>query len=171
MPVYEFYCSDCHKIYQFFARTAATDKVPDCPVCGKKKLSREISNFAIISQSNNQMSGIEGNDDINENLIVDALMNLADKSSELEQADICDDKKTAKAVEVFKSFIKESKIKTDGRIEDALLRATGMKTEGEIAAELEDSLDAEDYQLALEQLKNYKRCLSRPQTDDKLYDL
>ena len=32
MPIYEFYCPDNHKIYQFYARTLAQGRVvPACP--------------------------------------------------------------------------------------------------------------------------------------------
>ncbi len=47
MPIYEFYCSRCHRIYNFFSRTIQTDKQPACPRCGKPKLKRCMSRFAI----------------------------------------------------------------------------------------------------------------------------
>jgi len=49
MPIYEFYCSRCHRIYNFFSRTIQTDKQPACPRCGKPKLKRWMSRFAIGS--------------------------------------------------------------------------------------------------------------------------
>ena len=35
MPIYEFYCSGCHTILSFLARTPNTRKRPACPHCGK----------------------------------------------------------------------------------------------------------------------------------------
>jgi putative FmdB family regulatory protein len=49
MPIYEFYCSHCHTIYNFFSRTANTDKVPRCPKCLDVLLDRRMSVFATIS--------------------------------------------------------------------------------------------------------------------------
>jgi len=49
MPIYEFYCSRCHRIYNFFSRTINTTKQPDCPRCGQPKLQRCMSRFAIGS--------------------------------------------------------------------------------------------------------------------------
>ncbi len=49
MPIYEFYCSECHRIYNFFSRTINTTKRPDCPRCGRPKLERRMSRFAIGS--------------------------------------------------------------------------------------------------------------------------
>lgn len=47
MPIYEFYCSDCHVIFNFFARRVNTGKRPDCPRCSRSDLERRASAFAI----------------------------------------------------------------------------------------------------------------------------
>ena len=47
MPIYEFYCADCHTIFNFFSRTVNTRKSPLCPRCGKRTLDRQVSAFAI----------------------------------------------------------------------------------------------------------------------------
>jgi putative FmdB family regulatory protein len=47
MPIYEFYCSDCHVIFNFFTRRVNTEKQPDCPKCGRANLERRASAFAI----------------------------------------------------------------------------------------------------------------------------
>ncbi len=33
MPIYEFYCEQCHTIYNFFSRKINLEKIPDCPKC------------------------------------------------------------------------------------------------------------------------------------------
>ena len=47
MPVYEYYCSDCHTVYSFRAASFDAAKEPKCPDCGTKKLKKQISLFAI----------------------------------------------------------------------------------------------------------------------------
>ena len=47
MPVYEFYCSDCHTIFSFLSQRAAPDKHPSCPRCGKPELERQVSRFFV----------------------------------------------------------------------------------------------------------------------------
>ena len=47
MPIYEFYCSDCHRIFSFLSRSVNTEKKPDCPRCGRPGLARRVSSFAI----------------------------------------------------------------------------------------------------------------------------
>jgi putative FmdB family regulatory protein len=48
MPIYEFYCPDCHTVYSFFSATVRTDARPDCPRCGRKELARRPSRFATL---------------------------------------------------------------------------------------------------------------------------
>jgi putative FmdB family regulatory protein len=47
MPIYEFYCSDCHRIFSFLSRSVNTKKQPACPRCGRSGLTRRVSSFAI----------------------------------------------------------------------------------------------------------------------------
>ena len=51
MPIYEFYCSDCHTLFSFLARTPDTTKRPPCPRCDRPRLERRASAFAIASAS------------------------------------------------------------------------------------------------------------------------
>lgn len=47
MPIYEFYCADCHTVFNFLSRTVETRKQPSCPRCGRPRLERKPSAFAI----------------------------------------------------------------------------------------------------------------------------
>ncbi len=47
MPIYEFYCPHCHRVFNFLSRTVATKKTPDCPRCHRADLTRRASSFAI----------------------------------------------------------------------------------------------------------------------------
>lgn len=47
MPIYEFYCAHCHRIFSFLSRGVNTDKTPACPRCGLAHLTRRPSAFAI----------------------------------------------------------------------------------------------------------------------------
>jgi len=47
MPIYEFYCSACHAIYQFLSRRVTVSRTPSCPKCGRSGLDRRPSSFAI----------------------------------------------------------------------------------------------------------------------------
>jgi putative FmdB family regulatory protein len=47
MPIYEFACPKCRRIYSFLSKRVAPDRPPVCPKCGNKKMSRQISRFAM----------------------------------------------------------------------------------------------------------------------------
>jgi putative FmdB family regulatory protein len=46
MPIYEFACPKCRKIYSFLSKRINPDRLPVCPKCGNKKLSKQVSRFA-----------------------------------------------------------------------------------------------------------------------------
>jgi putative FmdB family regulatory protein len=47
VPIYEFYCVDCHTVFNFLSRTVNTTKRPACPRCGRPELERRVSRFAV----------------------------------------------------------------------------------------------------------------------------
>ena len=47
MPIYEFYCSACHRVFNFLSRKIDTSGSPACPRCGRPGLTRRVSAFAI----------------------------------------------------------------------------------------------------------------------------
>ena len=47
MPIYEFACPKCRKIFSFLSKRVNPDRSPVCPKCGNKKLSKEVSRFAM----------------------------------------------------------------------------------------------------------------------------
>lgn len=48
MPIYEFACPRCRRIYSFLSRRINPSHTPACPKCGSRRLSREISRFALL---------------------------------------------------------------------------------------------------------------------------
>ena len=51
MPIYEFYCPDCHTIFNFLSKSINTTKRPHCPKCKGRKLRREVSSFALTGRA------------------------------------------------------------------------------------------------------------------------
>ncbi len=47
MPIYEFYCPDCHRVFSFLSRSVDTRRQPACPRCTRPELARRPSLFAI----------------------------------------------------------------------------------------------------------------------------
>ncbi len=52
MPIYEYYCPENHKIYQFFAKTLAQGQtLPQCPDNPAYRMERMMSAFAITGRN------------------------------------------------------------------------------------------------------------------------
>ena len=47
MPVYEFACPKYRKIFSFLSKRVNPGRPPVCPKCGNKKMSKQISRFAL----------------------------------------------------------------------------------------------------------------------------
>jgi len=47
MPIYEFACPTCRKIFSFLSKRVNPDRPPACPKCGNKKMSKQVSRFAM----------------------------------------------------------------------------------------------------------------------------
>jgi putative FmdB family regulatory protein len=62
VPIYEFYCPDCHTVYSFFSATVRTDARPACPKCGRPELARRPSRFATLSPGRSEESEADADD-------------------------------------------------------------------------------------------------------------
>ncbi len=51
MPIYEFACPRCRKIFNFLSKRVNPDHRPSCPQCGSTQLTKELSRFAMIKGS------------------------------------------------------------------------------------------------------------------------
>ena len=47
MPIYEFACPKCRKIFNFLSKRISPEGLPSCPKCGNKKLVKQMSRFAM----------------------------------------------------------------------------------------------------------------------------
>jgi len=47
MPIYEFSCPQCRKIYSFLSKTVNPKRTPACPKCGSGKMVKQVSAFSM----------------------------------------------------------------------------------------------------------------------------
>jgi len=58
MPIYEFYCPENNRIYQFYARTIAQGRtVPPCPDNPDLPMKRILSSFAVVGSGAKKAGG------------------------------------------------------------------------------------------------------------------
>ena len=62
MPIYEFGCPDCRRIFSFLSKRLKPEGLPTCPRCGNKKLVKQLSSFAMLSGGSKSEAGGESAD-------------------------------------------------------------------------------------------------------------
>lgn len=55
MPIYEYACSRCRKIFSFLVRNPSQKKKLHCPQCGGEGLKRVYSRFALVSSEESRL--------------------------------------------------------------------------------------------------------------------
>ena len=161
MPVYEFYCENCHAIFNFLSRKVNTDKRPACPRCGQPHLEKQVSAFAI---SKNRQEESAGMPDIDEAKMEQAMMAMA---SEMEQVDEDDPRAMAQFMRKFSSL---SGMNLGDGMEEALSRLEAGEDPEQIEAEMGDLLDGDEL-FARKNLKSLKKRYLPPEHDETLYTL
>jgi len=162
MPVYEFYCIDCHTIFNFLSKTVNTEKRPDCPKCGRRELDRRVSLFSFSRGRKEEPA--DDMPDIDESKLEKAMMGLA---GEMEGMDENDPKHMAK----FMRRLKEATgLNLGDGMEEAIRRLEAGEDPERIEAEMGDLFDDEKH-LAFDNLKGMRRRYTPPARDDTLYPL
>lgn len=63
MPIYEFACPKCRRIFNFLSKRINPDHLPVCPKCGNKKMSKQVSRFAMTKGLKEPAASTPGGDD------------------------------------------------------------------------------------------------------------
>ena len=162
MPVYEFYCRDCHTIFNFLSRRVNTEQQPDCPKCGRPGLERQVSRFAV--SKNRKEEPIEGMPDIDEAALEKAMMGLA---GEMEGMDENDPRQMAR---FMRKLTEATGVNLGGGMEEAIRRLEAGEDPEKLEEEMGDLFDAEN-PFGKEGMKGLKRRYIPPSHDDTLYVL
>jgi len=161
MPVYEFYCGECHAIFNFFSRRVRTDKTPACPRCQKPDLKKLVSNFAI---SRNLQEQPDGMPDVDESKMEQAMMTLA---GEMENMNEDDPKAMANFMRRFSSM---TGLNLGDGAEEALSRLEAGEDPEQVEAEMGDLFDGDNL-FSQTRLKGLKKKYLAPDHEDTLYTL
>jgi putative FmdB family regulatory protein len=166
VPIYEFYCRDCHTLFSFFSRRVDTEKRPACPRCGRPDLERRLSVFA-ISRRRGADLGEDGLQDLDDERLEKAMETMA---ADFEGLDENDPKAMSRAM---RRLFDAAGMKMGAGMEEALRRMEAGEDPDQVEAELGDALEGED---SLEpktrgRLASLRRSLLPPRVDPHLYDL
>ncbi len=51
MPIYEYYCPDCHTEFEKLVKISEANVTPECPECGERHTQKKLSAFAMSGGS------------------------------------------------------------------------------------------------------------------------
>ena len=92
MPIYEFACPKCRVIFNFLSKKVSPDRLPTCPKCGNRKMSKQVSGFAMlkgVAEPAGQPAGDEGEDgpmpDMNDPKIMRAMSEMERDMARLDE--------------------------------------------------------------------------------------
>ncbi len=165
MPIYEFYCPDCHTVFSFFSQTSKLRKKPACPRCSYHPLQRRPSTFAMVKSFG---KNDEGEPDLFENMDESKLEGAMDSlASQMEK--MGDDADPRSMGQVFRRFGEMTGLEMGPRMEEALQRMESGEDIESIEADLEDGDDDLDDLFQLK--KRVMKRTQRPAVDETLHFL
>jgi len=165
MPIYEYYCADCHTIFSFLARTVAVSKRPRCPRCDRAGLKRRVSSFAI---SKGRPETDEGLPDVDDERMERAMTALA------AEADGLDENDPRQVAGLMRRFYDVTGLRLGDGIDEAIRRMEAGEDPDQIEQEMGDLLEQEDPlggEASGGRLKSLRRRLRPPEVDRRLYEL
>ena len=169
MPIYEFYCPPCHTIYSFFARSMSQQVAPKCPKCGRKKLEKKISRFAISKGLTESSSTPDPFENVDESKMEQLMAEMAPHLEE--GGDGPEDPK--QMANVMKRMFELTGMQPTGAMLEAMKRMEAGEDPDKIDEEMGDALDGEGDPFTAPGTKGKKlsRFFEAPNVDPELYDL
>lgn len=162
MPIYEFYCESCNVIFNFFSSRINTAAQPDCPKCGREKMSRQISKFATLRSSGKDEDGmLSGLDEAKMEKAFASLMQEADSVNE-------DDPR--QMASLMRKFSQQTGLNLGEAMDEAISRMEAGEDPDQIEQEMGELLGDDDFSLDALQ-KKVRSGRVQPVQDEKLYKL
>ncbi len=165
MPIYEFYCLDCHALYSFFSARVGTDRRPDCPRCARPRLERRPSSFATLKhRDEEEPDPLEGLDD---SRIEGAMETLMREAGSLDEDD-------PRAMgRMMRRFGELTGLELGGRLEEMVRRMEAGEDPESLEDEIDGDLGDDESMDDFFQLKKAfgERRSKRPRVDEELYFL
>ncbi len=168
MPIYEFYCEPCHRVYSFLSRAIDTERAPDCPRCGARRLARRTSSFAISKGRAERAQGEEeGAPDVDEGKLMQLMQELGPEAENLNEDD------PRQAARMMRKLLDAAGLPVGGGMEEALRRMAAGEEPEKVEQDMGDSLEQDPFS-ASERKRSFatlRRRLLPPSVDTHLYEL
>jgi len=165
MPIYEFYCPACHRIFNFLSRSIDVERRPACPKCGRPDLSRRVSAFA-ISKGRKEEAQDDPLAKLDESKLEKAMESLAGEAEGLNEED------PRQASRLMRKLFEATGMPIGGGMEEALRRMEAGEDMEKIEQDLGDVLEEDPFSAGLKQggSAGLRRMLP-PSVDSTLYEM
>jgi len=163
MPIYEFYCPDCHMLFNFLSKAVNTTTRPSCPRCKRRRLERQVSLFAVTGEA-----GEEGDLDdlpIDESKMEQAIGELAGEAEMINEDD------PRQAAQLMRKFSKMTGMQFGEGMEEALGRLEAGEDPEVIEQEMGDLMDGDDPFVLPGKKAATGKPRPAPARDDTLYEM
>ncbi|MBD3316400.1 MAG: zinc ribbon domain-containing protein [Chitinivibrionales bacterium] len=167
MPIYEFYCPDCHTVFSFFSRAVNTSKTPSCPSCQADILQRRVSRFAVTGKAKGGQEGEQDDLPIDESKMEAAMGALAGEAENINEDD------PRAAARLMRKFSDMTGLHYSENMESALGRMEAGEDPEAIEADMGDILENEEEPFVLPGKSAGRRAgkPTPPKKDDTLYEM
>ncbi|MCK5850720.1 MAG: zinc ribbon domain-containing protein [Kiritimatiellae bacterium] len=163
MPIYEFYCSKCHMIFNFLSKSINITRTPVCPRCKKRNLKRQISSFAVTSGGN----APDGPDDMpfDEQKMERAITELAGDAENINEND------PKAAAQLMRKFSKMTGMELGEGMEQAIDRMEAGEDPEQIEADMGSLMEDEEPFILSGKKGRGSHAMPPPGRDQTLYEL
>ncbi len=166
MPIYEFYCEDCNRIFSFLSRRTNTRKRPDCPKCGHPQIDRRVSSFAISKglQESESDEGLPAG--LDEERVAKAMESMASEAEGVDEND------PRQAANMMRKLFDATGLPVGGGMEEALKRMESGEDPEKIEQEMGDVFEEDPFGAdPRKALASLRRRAAQPSVDPTLYEL
>jgi putative FmdB family regulatory protein len=139
MPIYEFYCAHCHRVFSFLSRAVDTGTRPGCPRCGRPELSRRVSAFAISKGRKQEPAPESPPAAFDEARLERAMESLAAEAEGMNEDD------PRQSARLMRQLFSATGMPVGGRMEEALRRLEAGESPDKVEEEMGDVLDADPF--------------------------
>lgn len=169
MPIYEFYCPVCHTVFSFLSRSMQNTKVPQCPKCGRKKLEKKVSRFAISKGLKESDATKDPFENVDEAKMEQLMMEMAPHLDENSEGP--EDPRQMAAL--MKKMFDVTGMQPNETMLEAMRRMEAGEDPDRIDEEMGDALDGEGDPFAGPDSKSrkWKRMFEAPDVDPELYEM
>lgn len=171
MPIYEFYCSACHRVYNFLSRRVPTTGQPACPRCGRSRLERKISRFAVSRGLQPKTDALGPDDDLPPGFDEAKLEQVMEELGR--EADSLDEDDPRQAARLMRALYERTGMPLTDKMQEAMRRMEAGEDPDAIEAEMGDFMDDEPAGEGGEsggRLRGWARKMRPPEVDETLYD-